>query len=229
VWRLDGDKLTLLFQGSKKYRTPLNAVRCVALDRDGKLLAGDSATRDAYRFDDKLQPQPLTMQGIAGKIGIPMDIVVDRDGQLIVADLELHRIVKVPPGGGDVQKVADVTAPRGLFLDSQQRLWVVSTDRRLLRIAPDGKQETIVDKGVFQFPHQVAVREDGTAFVSDGYAKAIWKIAPSKAPEKWVSGEPLRNPVGLDIQGEKVFVADPHAKAVFEIDAQGKITRRSPA
>ena len=44
VWKLEGGVLSAYFAGSKKFRTPLNAIRCVEFDSDGKLLAGDSAT-----------------------------------------------------------------------------------------------------------------------------------------------------------------------------------------
>jgi sugar lactone lactonase YvrE len=226
VWRLEGDRLSLFFKGSKKFRTPLNAIRCVALDRDGKLLAGDSATSDVYRFDEKGQPHPLTAQGKPfGQIGIPMSIAVAAEGDLLVSDLETQRIVKVPKQGGPTQQFAIVRAPRGLCLDSQKQLWVIS-GRRLVRIAAGGEQKTIVDDGVFQLPHTVAVSEDGTAYVCDGYAKAIWKIAASQKPEKWVGGGPLDNPVGIDLQQGKVFIADPRARAVFEVDPAGRLSRR---
>ena len=186
----------------------------------------DSSTRDIFRFDDAGQPQPLTAQGQPfGQIGIPMDIAVDAEGNLLVADLELHRIVKVPKAGGNAEKVVEVNAPRGLCYDGQKQLWIIS-GRKLVRLAPDGKLETIVDAGVFEFPHTVVVQGDGLAYVCDGYAKAIWKIAPGQKPEKWVSGAPLVNPVGMDLLGDKWIVVDPHAKAVFEIDASGKLTKR---
>jgi DNA-binding beta-propeller fold protein YncE len=226
VWKLEGEQLKVLFKGSNKFRTPLNAVRCVALDADGKVVAGDSATRDIYRFDDAGKPQPLTDEGKGyGQIGIPMDIVVDAEGNFLVSDLELHRIVKVPKAGGKVTEFAAVNAPRGMFYDGKKQLWVVS-GRKLLRIGPDGKPETVVGEGVFQFPQTVAVSADGTAFVCDNYAQAIWRIAPGKQPEKWVSGDPLVRPVGMDLQGDKLLVVDPHAKALLEIDAAGKATRR---
>ena len=60
VWKLEGEKLTLFFEGSRKFRTPLNAIRCLAIDQEGKLLAGDSSTRDVYRFDDAGKPVGLT-------------------------------------------------------------------------------------------------------------------------------------------------------------------------
>ena len=227
VWRLEGDRLSLFFRGSKKFRTPLNAIRCVAVDREGKLLAGDSATSDVYRFDEKGSPRPLTAQGKPyGQIGIPMGIAVDAQGNLLVSDLETHRIVQVPKEGGEAKQFAAVRAPRGLFYDSQKQLWVIS-GRRLVRLSPGGEQKTIVDDGVFLFPHTVVVGDDGTAYVCDGYAKAIWKIPPGRKAEKWRSGDPFDNPAGLDIRQGRLFVADPRARAVFEIDAKGNLTRRN--
>lgn len=227
VWRLEGDRLSLLFRGAKKSRTPLAAIRCVAVDRQGKLLAGDSSTQEVYWFDQAGKPQPLTGQGQAlGRIRIPMDIVVDDEGNLLVSDLELQRIVKIPRQGGAVEEFASVPAPRGLFYDGRRRLWVIS-GRKLLRLSAAGEKETIVDNGVFEFPHTVAVAEDGVAYVCDGGAKAIWKVVPGGKPEKWVHGEPFVNPVGMDIWQGRLLVVDPRAKAVFEIDADGNLTRRN--
>src|SRR3990167_3554221 len=65
IWKFANGKLEKFFEGSAKFRTPLNAVRCVAMDHQGKLLAGDSATREVYRFDEAGNPVPLTQ----GRIG----------------------------------------------------------------------------------------------------------------------------------------------------------------
>ena len=223
IWRADNGKLTVYFQGSKKFRTPLNAVRCLALDRSGALLAGDSATREVYRFDKDAKPVPLTN----GEIGIPMGIAVNSQGEILVSDLELHRVVKVPDQGGKPELLAEVQAPRGVWIDSQDRLWVVcqEKDRQLVRIAPDGKVETVVEGRPLQFPHTVVVGSDNWAYVTDGYARSVWRIAPGEKPQKWVSGDPLVNPVGMFMGKSGLLVVDPHAKAVFQIDASGKPTR----
>ena len=227
VWRVEADKATVFYRGSQKFRTPLNAIRCVAVDSDGKILAGDSATRDIYRFDDKGTPQPLTAQGKPfGQIGIPMSIAVDADGNLLVSDLETHRILKVPKAGGAVEPVATLHAPRGLCYDAKKQLWVIS-GRKLVRLSPKGESTTIVDDGVFGYPHTVVVADDGTAYVCDGYAKAIWKIPPGGKPEKLLSGAPLVSPVGLALYQGRLLVADPHAKAVFDVDGKGSATRRN--
>lgn len=220
IWKVDGDKLSVYFQASKKFRTPLNAVRCVTVDRQGKLLAGDSATRDIYRFDDQGQPQPLTK----GQIGIPMSIVVTKAGELIVADLELHILWRVPAEGGKPEKLAAVPAPRGLGIDAQDRIWVVSHGAdQVLRVTLDGKVETVVKGTPFQFAHQIALDDQDSAYVTDGYAKAIWKIVAGGEPKQLVADAPLVNPVGIVRREQSFLVVDPRAKAVFQLDSAGKL------
>ncbi|MFO0870865.1 MAG: hypothetical protein U0935_18210 [Pirellulales bacterium] len=222
VWQIVDGKLSLFFTGSKQFRTPLNAVRCLALDTQGKLLAGDSATREVYRFDDERKPVPLTKGGI----GIPMSIGVLKSGELVVADLELHVLWKVPAAGGAPVKLTAVPAPRGLAIDTQDRIWVVSHGAdQVVRVREDGSLETVVKGRPFQFPHQIVVDDQGVAFVSDGYAKAVWKITEGSEPQQLVSGEPLVNPVGLARRGAALLVVDPRAKAVFSLDGSGQLTR----
>jgi sugar lactone lactonase YvrE len=222
VWKLEEDRLSIFFQASKKFRTPLNAVRCVTIDKLGNLIAGDSATREVYRFDKSGQPVPLT----DGGIGIPMDIAFDAEGNLYVADLELHRIWKVPQAGGEPTKFLDLRAPRGLCVDKENRLWIVAHgDDQLFRASPAGELETVVKGRPFNFPHCVAVDDEGTAYVTDGYAKAVWKIASDAEPQPLVQGPPLDNPVGLTWKGESLLVTDSRAKALFEVTREGKITK----
>lgn len=220
VWKLSDGKLSMFFQASKKFRTPLNRVRCVGLDRNGKLLAGDSSTREVFRFDDDGKPQPLT----SGGIGIPMDLVVDPDNNIFVTDLELKWIWKIPAAGGKAEKFAEVEAPRGITIDADRNLWVVNHGKnQLLRVTPDAKVEVVVEGRPWGFPHEVELDKNKTAFVTDGYGKCIWKVPLGGKPEKLASGEPLVNPVGLTWQGETLLVIDPRAKGVFAIDSSGKL------
>jgi sugar lactone lactonase YvrE len=156
-------------------------------------------------------------------IGIPMDIAVASNGDLYVSDLEIGRIVKIPPDGGNPVEVARVSGCRGLYIDQRDFLWIVSTAAdQLRRIPPGGTPETVVAGRPFQFPHAVLVDADGTAFISDGYAHAIWKVAPGQPPQTWVSGLPLVNPVGMAWLGEQLLVVDAHARSVFQVDRAGK-------
>jgi sugar lactone lactonase YvrE len=222
IWKSEGGKLSVYFQASKKYRTPLNAPRCLTVDKQGILYAGDSSTREVYRFDGDGNPQPLT----AGTIGIPMGIAVTGQGDLLISDLERHRLWKVTLSDGKepaVEKYVDLQAPAGICLDAQAQLWVVSRgDNALLKVSPEKKVEVVVAGRFFEFPNDVAIDPQGTAYVSDGYAKAIWRISGGK-PETWVEGAPLVGPVGLLWHNDHLLVTDPRAKAVFQIDAEGKL------
>jgi len=223
--KLRGGAAEVFFQGKKTFRTPLNAVRAVAVAADGTVHAADSATRDVFRFVDG-QPVPLT----AGKLGIPVDIAFDPSGDLFVSDLETQRVWRVPAAGGEPKEVARLAAPRGLFVDGAGRLWAVaaSGDQPLVRIAADGTIEPVVKERVFEFPHDVVVADDGTAYVSDNYARAVWKVAADGTATKWITGEPLASPVGLSIRGGKLLIADPRAKTVWEADGEGKLTALHP-
>ncbi|WP_417392934.1 hypothetical protein [Gimesia sp.] len=222
IWSVENGKATSFFTGSKVFRTPLNAVRCVAIDKEGHVLAGDSSTREVYRFEKAGEkPQPLTNGGI----GIPMDVVVLKNGDLLVSDLELQQIWKVPAAGGKPTLFAKVEAPRGLALDQGENLWVVSgTADQLLKVSPDGEVAVVVKGRPFNFPHDVVVLDDGSAIVSDGYEKVLWKVAADGTTEKWVAGEPFKNPVGITRQGQNILVSDPHAKTVFSVDPEKNVS-----
>jgi len=222
VWKIAGGKLEVFFQGSNKFRTPLNAVRCVAVDTKGRVLAGDSSTREIYRFNAEGKPEPLSKAGI----GIPMAIAFDARGDILVCDLEIHQIVKVPEAGGEPVKVADVTAPRGIVVDAQERIWVVSAGgkNQVVRILPDGKVETVVAGTPFQLPHTIALDKDQNAYICDNYAESIWKVSPDGKPEKWLTGKPLVKPVGITFATDRLLIADPHAKTVFEATLDGKLS-----
>ncbi len=221
IWKIDQGNPSIYFQGSKKFRTPLNAVRCVAVDAKGVLYAGDSATREVYRFDESGQPQPLT----SGGIGIPMAMAFDSKGNLFVADLELHCVYQVPSGGGTPTEYAKVPAPRGIAVDAQDRVWVLSSSKQpVIRFDENRKSEVIVGEPVFEFANQMVVDSKGNAYVCDGYANAVWKIPSGGKPEKMVSGDPLNNPVGIAIDQDRLLIADPRQKNVFSLPLEGEKT-----
>ncbi len=224
IWKIENGQKSVYFQGSKVFRTPLNAVRCLAIDHQGKLLAGDSSTRDVYRFDDAGKPQPLTK----GWIGIPMAIAVAADGTIYTADIELHRIWKMPAEGSEKPtEFAVINSPRGLTLDPEGNLWVLSTsseDGQIQKVTPDGKIEPLVKDHPFGFPHNIVRMEDGTMFVTDNYLFAVWKVSADGKPEKFVSGAPLDRPVGLCRSGANLLIADPHIRTIFTLAPDKTLT-----
>ena len=221
IWKYSEGKWSIYFQASKKFRTPLNAVRCLAIDPQGKLIAGDSATREIYRFDDSNQPQPLTNGGV----GNTTSLAVATDGTIYAGDIEIQRIVKIPAAGGTPEIIAEVNAPRGMAIDEQGRLWIVSHGKdSVIRLSPDGKQRDVITEGrPFQFEHHIILGKQGEAYVADGYAKTIWKIKPGEKPEPYYAGEPLKNPVGLAWWNESMLIVDPHTKSVYKRTEDGKL------
>lgn len=224
IWKIENGQKSVYFQGSKKFRTPLNAVRCLAIDHQGKLLAGDSSTREVFRFDDAGQPQPLTK----GWIGIPMALAVAPDGTIYTADLELHRIWKMPAEGAEMPtEHAVINSPRGLTIDAEGHLWVLSTsskDGQIQKVTSDGKIEPFIKDHPFNLPHNIVRLDDGTMFVTDNYEHAVWKITTDGKPEKFVSGAPLDRPVGLCRSGENLLIADPHIRTIFSLAPDRTLT-----
>jgi sugar lactone lactonase YvrE len=221
IWKFSEGKWSIYFQASKKFRTPLNAVRCVAIDHHGKLLAGDSSTREVYRFDEAHQPQPLTNGGV----GNTTSLAVSKDGTIYAGDIEIQRIVKIPAEGGTPEIIAEVTAPRGMVIDDEGRLWIVSHGKdSVIRLSPDGKQREVITAGrPFAFEHNIVLGKGGEAYVADGYAKTIWKVKQGEKPEIFFAGEPLKNPVGLAWWKDSLLIVDPHMKAVYHRTADGKL------
>jgi sugar lactone lactonase YvrE len=224
VWKFADGKLSWFYQGEKRFRTPLNAARCAALDRQGRLLVGDTATREVYRFNEDGKPEPLT-KGVNAGIGMPMALTVNKSGDIFVCDLETQSISKIPAAGGAAERFVQPGPCRGITIDGDDRLWaVVHAKNQIVRITPDAKTEVVLDKWPFQFPHHIVLDKDQNAYVADGYGKAVWKVDSSGKPSKVIEGPPLDNPVGLAWRGDKLLVADPRANAVFEVSHDGKLT-----
>jgi len=217
IWKSKDSGSEVFFQASNKFGTPLNGVRCLALDKDGKLLAGDSATRDLYRFDDAGKPQPLTQ----GKIGMPQGIAVAEDGTLYVSDLETHYIYKIPAAGGDPVSFARVSGPLALVFDADKNLVVVSRQGKLFKVNPEGKVEPFGEL-TLNFPQGIAIGPEKTLYVSESYTGSVLKVGPDGKGTPLISGDPLKGPVGLAIRGESLLVADPRVPGIFAVSADGK-------
>jgi sugar lactone lactonase YvrE len=217
IWKFEGGQLSVYFEGSKRFRTPLNAVRCLALDAQGNLYAGDTSTREIYRFDAEGQPEPLTK----GQTGIPMGIVFDSNGKMFVADLERQAILQVS-ASGEVTEFVSIQGPRGIAIDKQDRIWVLTnTGDALVRFGPDKSKEVLIAGTPFEFANQLVLDESENAYLCDGYAKAVIFVPRDGSPQKLASGEPLKHPVGITLASEVLLIADPHAKAIFSLSKDG--------
>lgn len=232
IWRYSQGTLTVHLKGSNGFRTPLNAIRCLTIDGQGNLLAGDSGTREVYRVPGTV-PAGKTLrielpENVApltkGGIGIPQGVAVNSEGVIFVSDLQTHGIYKIPAGGGTPTRFADVASPLGIAFDADKNLWVATRGKpQVVKITPDGKVSPVVSEQALKFPQAIAVGGDKAVYVTDNYSKAVWKIPAGGAPALWAAGDPLKGPVGLAIQGDLVLVTDPQVPGLFSIDPAGKI------
>jgi sugar lactone lactonase YvrE len=223
IWRLplSGGTPQLVYRGSNLLRKPLNRPRCIAVSADGSLLVGDTATREIYRLaaDGSGEALPLTN----GFLGIPNSLALDSKGRLLISDLETRFVYAWTEGQSEPQLFSK-TSTRGLHLAADGVIWGVTPDAvALVRFNESGEASAVLGGRPFQFPHNVVVDAEGTAFVTDGYAKTVWRIPNGGTPEPFFAGEPLQNPVGLAMIPGKLLIADPHAKQIFAIDLASKM------
>lgn len=249
VYRVETDnKLTVLYKGSRKYRTPLYNVMAMAADSAGNLFFCDTGSSDVWRMSPDGKLAPLTGKKIARGIGPapkdqdfdpeaayagellqPMGIAIDPDGNLIVTDLGqgLAAVYRLSPGGGKPEEIAKVPAPHGIALDRDGGFVVVSQSKdQLVRVSAKG-EVTPIFKGVIapkNNPQQVAVDAAGY-IVSDNYAKTIWRISPDGQAKPIAKGDPFAKPAGLALEPDGNFlVTDPGAKKLFRVTPEGKVT-----
>ncbi len=221
IWIVADGKPDIFFRASKKFRTPLNAVRSVAFDPSGKLLAGDAATYELYRFLEKDKPEPVT----GGKVRLPVDLGFDAKGNCYISDAEMQCVWKLASGSKVPERIASIPGPRGLAVAEDGTVWILSLRENPLRkITPEGKESVVVQGRPFQFPNDVALGRDGSAYVSDGYASAVWKVDPSGKVGKWIAGKPLVRPLGLTWNQDRLVITDPHAKNLFLAAPDGTLT-----
>jgi sugar lactone lactonase YvrE len=248
IYKVDASgKLTVVYKGSQKYRTPLYNVFALSEDSSGNLFICDTGSMDVWRMSPDGKLSPLTGQKIARGIGpapanqdfdpeaayagevlIPMGLVIDPDGNPVVTDLKLGTVVRIPAEGGKPKEIARVAAPHGIALDRDGGFVVVSQSKesQLLRVSASGEVTPIV-KGALapkNNPHYVAVDQAGY-IVSDNYAKAIWRVSPDGKVQAIVQGDPLVGPVGLALEADgNILVADPRALKLFRVTLEGKIS-----
>jgi glucose/arabinose dehydrogenase len=238
-----GGKLSVVYKGSPKYRTPLYRIKAVAQDSAGNLFFCDTGSMDVWRMSPDGTLVPLTGERLnakgseqaafdpaaayAGKLDKPMALALDPDGNPVIADLGLGAIVRVPAGGGEPQEIVRVPAPRGIAADREGSFVVVSHGKdQLLRVSASGEVTPIV-KGALapkNFPHHVVVDQSGY-IVSDGYARAIWRVTSDGKVKAIVQGDPLLNPVGIALEQDgSLLVIDPKARKLFRVTMEGRIS-----
>lgn len=223
IWRVKDGQTTTFYKGPTNPKAPMGAIRSLFVAADGSLFAGDAATKDVYSISPTGEIKSLARNSV----GIPNSIaVVDRT--VYVADIEQQKIWRFPAEGlGIAQQptlFADVPGCRGLHIDELGFIWVVSTIQPQLRkYTGDGKFDPVFENVVFEFPQQVHVTIEGTAYVTDSSAKTVWKVERGGQPEKWLTDPHLSTPTRIVQQENHFFVSDAKANSVFRVSKDAAI------
>ena len=215
--RWSGAGFEVVAQGEGLPRTPLFGIRHIVPEGDGAILASDPATMALYRIT--VAGEITAIPDDAGFV-TPWGIAVDPSGGILAVDRVTQRLRRV--GSDSIEDLATIRAPRAILAGSDGSLHVL-TDRNVLRME-DGDAHPLVQSPPFEFPHDFVRAPDGGFFVTDGYARCIWKVSPDGRVSVHAKGEPLVSPQGiaLDKNGD-LLVADAHARTIFRISGGGQV------
>ena len=208
-------------QGQGLPRTPLYGIRHIA-PRNGSIIASDPATMKLYNITDgKIETIPDDNRFVT-----PWGIAVEPSGNILAVD-RVTRSLRRLNNNNQVEDLSQVRAPRAILFDPNGHI-VLLTDSNLMRVSDERKNklQPIISSPPFQFPHDALLHPDGNYYVTDGYAKTVWKVTVNGKVTAFIQGNPLISPQGLAVdKAGNLLVADAHAKAIFQITPKGKLTR----
>ncbi len=224
LFKLESGTVKVVTKGEGLPRTPLFGIRHIAPDKnEGVWVASDPATMKLYRIDAAGNIDPVADDE---RFVTPWGILVEPSGDILVVDRVTQRLRRITADG--VTDVAEVQAPRAILFDKKGAI-VILTDRNLEKVGGDGKTEPLLDSPPFEFPHDAVLHPNGNYYVSDGYARAIWRVTPAGEVSALVQGDPLKSPQGLALDGKgNILVADPHARSIFQVSIKGEVKTLTP-
>jgi len=215
--RWSGNEFEVVAKGRGLPKTPLFGIRHIVPAGDGTVLASDPATMALYRITTSGEITAIPDDGF---FVTPWGIAVDPGGDILAVDRVTGRLRRVRADA--IEDVATIRAPRAILAESDGSLHVL-TDRNVLRME-NGDGEPLVQSPPFEFPHDFVRAPDGGFFVTDGYARCIWKVSPEGRVSVHVRGDPFISPQGLALSADgDLLVADAHARTVFRVSGGGQV------
>jgi sugar lactone lactonase YvrE len=189
----------------------------------------------------ELEPVGTTVEldDSRGELKTPAGLVVDRAGNIYVADWSNHMVRKYARDGkwiaewiGDDAGLHPFIDPYGLAIDpTGTMVWILdSANGWVFRLEPNGKIEAIVDGaklGVYN-PRGLAISESGDIFIADTGAARILHLDPQGALiAQWGSygqkPNQFQGPAGIAIKGNHLFVVDVETQRIIHYDLNGKL------
>lgn len=232
----------------------------IAVDRRGNLYIADGGQSNRIRRikpDGNVDTIAGSSEGFAdggafqAQFNTPSGIVIDRKGNIIVADTSNNRIRKLAADGkvttlagsgaagyrDGLASDAEFDGPIGLAVDPQGNVFVADAyNDRIRKISTDGNVTTIAGTGApgfsdgqaasaaFDTPSGLAVDNDGNIFVADTGNHAVRKITP-QGEAVTIAGKSngLNHPVGIVVTHDGfVFVSCEGSGRIVRIAPEGQ-------
>jgi len=181
-----------------------NAPQGIAVDAFQNVFVADTGNKRIVEIpnDNHLGPAtPLFQYPGAPTFANPVAVAVDGKNNLYIADTgnATGQIVKVPPGGGDLQNVPTAlnvpaasvgnsfTKPNGVAVDAGGNVYVSDSGTNLVYEAPAGSGPTAAEFALTSFsglnaPAGIAIDQNGNLYVADsGNGRVLFNNRQSAA------------------------------------------------
>jgi len=176
-----------------------------------------------------------------GQFDVPRGVAVDVSGNLYVADTGNARVQKFSPEGNFLTAFGkagtgegEFRAPNGITVDSNGNIYVADAhNARLIKFDAAGafeKQWSGPAPG-FYGPRDVAIGPYRQLYVLDQGRNRVVRLDPegenfAEWGQKGTNEGEFSDPTGLDVAGDRVFVADAGNSRIQVFDLDGKFIRQ---
>ena len=184
---------------------PLQAPRSIAIDDEGRVFVGDTATRTIYRLDaDKLTPFASCLT--------PARLAV-ADETLYIANPSLQRLERFAIAGGKAGQ--PVAAARIRSVSSRgSSVFVLNAEGAVFELQGEKLTQEFTDEALL-YPADLAALENGF-LISDSYAGEV--VRYDEDGQRVETLTPAKYPTALDVRGQILRVLDPKAKTAYRVE-----------
>ena len=176
-----------------------------------------------------------------GQFDKPRGVAADAAGNLYVADLGNTRIQKFSPEGTFLAAFGkfgtgegELREPNGITVDSTGNFYVADAlNNRLIKFKADGTFERQWSGPApgFYGPRDVAISPYRQLYVLDQGRNRVVRLDPegenyAEWGQKGTGEGEFTDPTGLDVEGDRVFVADAGNSRIQVFDLDGKFIRQ---
>jgi streptogramin lyase len=199
------------------YKILLDAKDRIYVGDDGKIVQIDQSTN---------QRSFLLLRNRQQEFSSPVDVTVDSNGKIYVADEADKRIVRVDnmKGDGWIHSHELLEQPVSIFSHDDQLYVTDSEQQSILELNTSfEKIDAVSTKGLFTRPQALFVDDAGMIFLTDFYDQAIGRLDDKKiffGKEK----QSFDHPSGIFVSSNgRIYVADTFNQRIVRMDdLQGK-------